>query len=267
MNTTKRRNRIIQLSLTIGAVVWIIPVISAIQISFQNGGMKNYTDVFATKINDILILPKMISNSFAVTGGTIFIVMVSSTLAAYAFSKLEFRGSKVFFVLLLSCYAIPMLCTLIPNSLLIKALGLRGSYLSMILLLATANIPLAILIFKGNFDSVSSSYLEAARMDGCTDFKGFLYIILPMSKPAIVNVLVVLFIQVWNDFQIPLVFSTNPEKYTLTLAPTFFGLTQNRLDLPHLYASIVIIAIPVVVFYIIMQDKIVEGMSIGGLKE
>lgn len=267
MNTTKRRNRIIQLCLTIGAVVWIIPVISAIQISFQNGGMKNYTDVFATKINDILILPKMIFNSFVVTGGTIFMVMVSATLAAYAFSKLKFKGSKVFFVLLLSCYAIPMLCTLIPNSLLIKALGLRGSYLSMILLLATANIPLAILIFKGNFDSVSSSYLEAARMDGCTDFKGFLYIILPMSKPAIVNVLVVLFIQVWNDFQIPLVFSTNPEKYTLTLAPTFFGLTQNRLDLPHLYASIVIIAIPVVVFYIIMQDKIVEGMSIGGLKE
>ena len=106
-NTTKRRNRIIQLCLTIGAVVWIIPVISAIQVSFQNGGMKNYTDVFATKINDILILPKMISNSFAVTGGTIFIVMVSSTLAAYAFSKLEFRGSKVFFVLLLcNTYAV-----------------------------------------------------------------------------------------------------------------------------------------------------------------
>ena len=95
----------------------------------------------------------------------------------------------------------------------------------------------------------------------------FLRILLPMSKSAIVNVLVVLFIQVWNDFQIPLVFSTDPEKYTLTLAPTFFGLTQNRLDLPHLFASIVIIAIPVIVFYMFMQDKIVEGMSMGGLKE
>ena len=89
-----------------------------------------------------------------------------------------------------------------------------------------------------------------------------------MSKSAIVNVLVVLFIQVWNDFRIssPYV-STDPEKYTLTLAPTFFGLTQNRLDLPHLFASIVIIAIPVIVFYMFMQDKIVEGMSMGGLKE
>ena len=126
---------------------------------------------------------------------------------------------------------------------------------------------LAILIFKGNFDGISKTYVEAASIDGSTNIKNFLYIILPMSKPAIVNVLVVLFIQIWNDFQVPLVFATSPEKYTLTLAPTFFGLTQNRLDLPHLYASIVIIAIPVVVFYMFMQDKIVPGCGRSWMEE
>lgn len=269
MKTTMKKSKraAIVIIMFVIAVIWIIPVISTLQISFQNGGFDNYTDVFSTRINDLLILPKMVLNSFIVTGGAILIVMVSASLAAYAFSKMEFRGRTFFFVLLLSCYAIPILSTLIPNSLLIKELGLRGSYISMICLLATANIPLAILIFKGNFDGISKTYVEAASIDGSTNIKNFLYIILPMSKPAIVNVLVVLFIQIWNDFQVPLVFATSPEKYTLTLAPTFFGLTQNRLDLPHLYASIVIIAIPVVVFYMFMQDKIVEGMSLGGLKE
>lgn len=267
MSNAKKKNLLIEVILFAVAAVWIIPVLSTVQISLKNGGLQNYQDVFATKINEVMILPKMILNSVIVTGGTILIVMVSATLAAYAFSKQVFRGKHFFFVLLLSCYAIPMLSTLIPNSLLMKSLGLRGSYISMIFLLATANIPLAILIFKGNFDGISKTYIEAAAIDGSTDLKTFLFIILPMSKPAVVNVLVVLFIQVWNDFQIPLVFSTSPEKYTLTLAPTFFGLTQNRLDLPHLYASIVIIAIPVIVFYMFMQDKIVEGMSLGGLKE
>lgn len=267
MSKKKKTAVLIEVFLFSVAVVWVIPVISTMQVSLKNGGFQNYKDVFSTRINDVLILPKMILNSFIITGGTIMIVMISASLAAYAFSKLKFKGRKFFFVLLLSCYAIPILSTLIPNTLLIRDLGLRGSYISMIVLLATANIPLAILIFKGNFDGVSSTYLEAAAIDGCTDFQVFLRILLPMSKSAIVNVLVVLFIQVWNDFQIPLVFSTDPEKYTLTLAPTFFGLTQNRLDLPHLFASIVIIAIPVIVFYMFMQDKIVEGMSMGGLKE
>ncbi|MSC83771.1 carbohydrate ABC transporter permease [Eubacterium sp. am_0171] len=267
MSKKKKTAVLIEVFLFSVAVVWVIPVISTMQVSLKNGGFQNYKDVFSTRINDVLILPKMILNSFIITGGTIMIVMISASLAAYAFSKLRFKGRKFFFVLLLSCYAIPILSTLIPNTLLIRNLGLRGSYISMIVLLATANIPLAILIFKGNFDGISSTYLEAAAIDGCTDFQVFLRILLPMSKSAIVNVLVVLFIQVWNDFQIPLVFSTDPEKYTLTLAPTFFGLTQNRLDLPHLFASIVIIAIPVIVFYMFMQDKIVEGMSMGGLKE
>lgn len=263
----KKKNLIIEIFLFTVAMIWLIPVVSSVSVSFNNGGIQNYIDVFETKINEMYILPKMIFNSFMVTGIAIAIVMVSSTLAAYAISIIRFKGSMVIFVLLLSCYAIPILSTLIPNLLLIKELDLRGSYISMSVLLATTNIPLSILIFKGNFDGISRTYVEAAAIDGCTDFQSFLYIVLPMSKPAIVNVLVVLFIQIWNDFQVPLVFAGSPEKYTLTLAPTFFGLTQNRLDMPHLYASIIIIAIPVVIFYMIMQDKIVEGMCMGGLKQ
>lgn len=263
----KKNKLIIEIFLFTVAIIWMLPMISSIAISFNNGGIHNYIDVFMTKINEMYILPKMILNSFIVTGIAIGIVMVSSTLAAYAISIIKFKGCNIVFVILLSCYAIPILSTLIPNLLLIKELGLRGSYISMSVLLATANIPLAILIFKGNFDSIPRTYVEASAIDGCTNFQSFLFIILPMSKPAIVNVLVVLFIQIWNDFQVPLVFSGNPEKYTLTLAPTFFGLTQNRLDMPHLYASIIIIAVPVVIFYMFMQDKIVAGMSMGGLKQ
>lgn len=260
-------NIAIEIFLSIIALIWIVPVITAVITSLKVKGLQNYTLVFTTKMDDIYIFPRMVTNSFIITISSIIFILVSSILAAYAFSKLKFRGKNFFYIAILSCFAIPIISTLIPNSILISRFGLRGTHASMILLLVTANIPLSLMIFRGNFDGISNSFIEAATIDGSSNFNTLIKILLPMSKPAIVNVLVVMFIQVWNDFQIPLIFATKPKLYTLTLAPSFFGLTQNRLDLPPLYASIIVIAVPVIIFYILMQDKIIKGMTLGGIKE
>lgn len=267
-NRRKNSNNIaIEIFLTNVAIIWIIPAVTAVQVSLKEKGIQNYLIVFTTKIDDILIFPRMLMNSAIVSITSILIIMVSSILAAYAFSKFDFKCKSFLYMAIIGSFAIPVISTLIPNSILISKLGLRNTLVSMILLLVTANLPLSIMIFKGNFDGISNSYIEAAAIDGSTNFNTLVKIILPMSKPAIVNVLVVIFIQVWNDFQIPLIFATKPKLYTLTLAPSFFGLTQNRLDLPPLYASIIIIAVPVIIFYILMQDKIIKGMTLGGIKE
>jgi len=260
-------NICVEVFLLIIAIIWIIPVITAVITSLKVKGIQNYLLVFTTIMDDIYIFPRMVMNSFIVTISSIILIILSSILAAYAFSKLTFKGKTVLYVSILGCFAIPIISTLIPNSILISRLGLRGTYASMILLLVTANIPISLMIFRGNFDGISNSYIEAATIDGSSSFNTLIKILLPMSKPAIVNVLVVMFIQVWNDFQIPLIFATKPKLYTLTLAPSFYGLTQNRLDLPPLYASIIVIAVPVIIFYILMQDKIIKGMTLGGIKE
>jgi ABC-type glycerol-3-phosphate transport system permease component len=258
---------LIELFLIIIAGIWIIPAVTAVETSLRVKGIQNYLLIFTTKIEDMLIFPRMALNSAVITSVSLFLILLTSILAAFAFSKLHFKGKTFFYIAILSCFAIPIISTLIPNSILVIALGIRNTYAPMILLLVTANLPLSIMIFRGNFDGIADSYLEAANIDGSTNLNTMMKIIIPMSKPAIVNVLVVMFIQVWNDFQIPLIFATKPNLYTLTLAPSFYGLTQNRLDLPPLYASIIVIAVPVIIFYIVMQDKIIKGMTLGGIKE
>jgi raffinose/stachyose/melibiose transport system permease protein len=257
----------IEIFLLIVALIWIVPAITAIKTSLQVDGIQNYIHVLTAKIDDINILPRMFLNSVIISGVSIAIIILASVPTAFAFSKLHFRGRVVLYVAILGCFAIPIISTLIPNSILITRLGLRNTHASMIILMVTANLPLSIMILKGNIDSISNTYMEAARIDGSSNFNTLLKIIVPMSMPAIVNVLVVLFIQVWNEFQIPLIFAGKPILYPLTLAPSFFGISQNRLDLPPLYASIILIAVPVVVFYIFMQDKIIKGMTLGGIKE
>lgn len=257
----------IEVFLVLTACVWIVPVCAAISTSLKVKGVENYAIVLSTTIDGIRIFPRMFLNSLIISSATILLIMTSAILAAYAFSKLWFKGRRTLYLLILGCFAIPMISTLIPNSILITRIGLRGTYASMVLLLVTVNLPLALMIFKSNFESMPDAFLEAATIDGSSSLNTLLKIVVPMSKPAIVNVLVVMFIQVWNDFQIPLIFATETKMYPLTLAPSFFGLTQNRLDLPPLYASIISIAVPVVLFYMLMQDKIIKGMSMGGIKE
>lgn len=263
----RRGDLIIQIVLVLIAAIWLVPVVTALRTSLSGNGWGNYQLVFSTTVNNVLILPRMFRNSMFVTTVTILIILTFAILGAYAFSKMQFRGRKLLYLAFVGCFSIPMIATLIPNSILFARVGLRGSYTSMILILATINLPLAMMIFKSYFDALSNTFLEAAKMDGSNSFRTLLHVVVPMSTPVIVNVLVVMFIQVWNDFQVPLIFATRTDMYTLPMAPRFFGLSANRLDLPPLYASIIILVVPVVIFYMIWQDKIIEGMTMGGIKE
>lgn len=269
MKSNERKIRISiipkEIFLLMVATIWLIPVYSAIEYSLRNG-FSDYLTVLNAHIGDMLIFPRMALNSLAVTGITMLLIGITGTLAAYAFAKFDFRGKQLIYVLIVSCYAIPIVSALIPNSLTIKVLNLRGTYTSMILLLAAANLPMALMILRGNIASIPDALLEAAAIDGSSPLHTLTTVVVPVVRAGIVNMLVVMFIQVWNDFQIPLIFATTTEMYTLTLAPSFYSQADGRLNLSTLYASIVIIGIPVVIFYFFMQDKIMEGMTMGSVK-
>ena len=247
------------------AAIWLVPVYSAIEYSLRNG-FHDYMTVLNTHIGNTLIFPRMALNSFIVTGVTLMLIWASGVLAAYAFAKFDFKFKELFYLLIVSCYAIPIVSALIPNSLTIKTLNLRGTYSSMVILLAAANLPMALMILRGNIASIPDALMEAAAIDGSSPIHTLLTVVMPVARAGVVNMLVVMFIQVWNDFQIPLIFATTTEMYPLTLAPSFYGQADGRLNLSTLYSSIVIIGIPVVIFYFFMQDKIMEGMTMGSIK-
>lgn len=262
----KKSYLLIELFLLMVALVWILPMISAVQTSLSGKGWENYRAVLRFKLNGIYFLPKMFANSVIVSGITIALVMAVTILAGYAFSKLEFKGRNVLYVAILGCFAIPAISTFLPNTMLIKYMGIRNTYLAMILPMTTINIPISLLIFKNYFDGISDSFLEAATIDGSSRFNTLIKVILPMSTPVVVNILIVLFLYTWNDFTIPLMFTSKQNLFTLTLAPGFFALAQDRVEMGPLYASIILIAVPIIIFYMALQDKIIKGLTLGGVK-
>lgn len=247
------------------ALIWLVPVYSAVEYSLRNG-FTDYLTVLKARIGETIIFPRMALNSLIITGAALLVIWITGLLAAYAFAKFDFKCKELFYVLIVGCYAIPIVSALIPNSLTIKIFGLRGTYSSMVLLMAAANLPMALMILRGNIASIPDALMEAAAIDGSRPLHTLITVVAPVARAGIVNMLVVMFIQVWNDFQIPLIFATTTEMYPLTLAPSFYSTADGRLNLSTLYAAIVIIGIPVVIFYFFMQDKIMEGMTMGSVK-
>jgi ABC-type glycerol-3-phosphate transport system permease component len=262
----RKQDFIITAFLLVLAIIWVIPILNAFKLSLDTNGWGNYMKVLTFELDGTLFLPKMFLNSIIVVGTSIFLVLAITATAAYSFSKMKFPGSDAIYLSILAFYAVPIITILLPTSTIIQFLGLRNTYAAMIIPMVTINIPIALLIFKNYFDSISSTYIEAAQMDGCSNFKILFKIILPMSTPALVNVLIVLFLLTWNDYAIPLMFTSENDLFTLTLAPGFFSMAMNRSEVGPLYACIILIAIPTLIVYLLLQKKITEGAQAGGIK-
>ncbi|WP_343246256.1 carbohydrate ABC transporter permease [Diplocloster hominis] len=258
---------LILLCLILLAVIWIVPLVNSFFLSLKGNGLVNYQTVFTFKIKGQYFLPRMFLNSVLVVGGSLVIILAFSSLAAYAFSKLKFRGRNFLFILILSFYSIPVISILLPISTIERFLNLKDTYFAMIIPMVAINLPLALMILKNFFDTIPDSFIEAATIDGSNTFTTFFYVLLPMVSPAVVNVLVVVFMLTWNDYTIPLMFNSVQSHYTLTMAPGFFNLALNKSDIGPLFASIIVIAIPTIIFYIFMQDKLKSGLTAGGIKE
>lgn len=249
------------------AFIWVIPLFNAFSLSLDKHGALNYKTVLTFKIQGKYFMPLMFFNTVFVVGMALFLTLCFSLLAAYAFSKMKFKGRLLIYSLLLSFYSIPVISVMLPMSNIIRKIGLQNSYFSMIIPMVAVNLPLSLLIMKNYFDSVSNTFIEAAILDGASSMYVLIKILIPMVSPAIVNLLIVNFMLMWNDYTIPLMFNRAQKHYLLTLAPGFFNLALNKSDIGPLFASIIIIALPSVLFYIIMQNKIKTGLAAGGIKE
>lgn len=249
------------------AAFWAVPIINAVQMSLSRSGFDNYKIVLTFRVGGILYLPRMFVNSVIISGSSIVLIMSLSILAAYAFSKMRFLGRNTLYVLALSFYTVPVLATLFPNVMLLRAFGLRGTYFAMILPMVAINLPLSLIIFRNYFDGIPDSILEASRIDGASHFRNLTTILIPISGPIMINAFIVLFLLTWNDYVIPLMFAARKEFHPLTLAPGFFSLTKDRIEYGPLYASIILIAVPSLLIYAILQNRLINGIMAGSIKE
>lgn len=190
--------------------------------------------------------------------------MFAVTLVAYGFARLRFPGRSVLFLLMLSTLMIPYQVTLVPRFILFSKLGMTNSYWPLTLPAFTGS-PFLIFLVRQYMMSIPFDLDEAAYIDGATRFDVFWRIIVPLSRPALMLVVVFTFIDVWNDFLQPLIFLHNPKLFTISLGLSFFqGEKESSWNL--MMAAALMAMVPPVVLFFFAQKQLIGGISVEGLK-
>ncbi|REE85171.1 carbohydrate ABC transporter membrane protein 2 (CUT1 family) [Paenibacillus taihuensis] len=219
----------------------------------------NYAEVF-NRVPFADFIGNSLKISLLIVVGHIFI----SSMAAFAFSRISFPGRNLIFIIFLAGLMIPGQVTIIPQFILISRLGLIDTHWALILP-ALIN-PLGIFMIRQMMMTISSTYDEAAYMDGASRMWVFLKVILPMVFPAIAVTSVMTFIANWNDFFRPLIFLNTFEKMTLPLGMTVLTGTFGSGNLSAILAGVTLSLVVPLLFYIFGQKYLVEGITAGGLK-
>ena len=203
-------------------------------------------------------------NSLIVTVPSVFLIVLISSLAAYAFARLKFRGQTALFYLLLIGVMVPPQAIVIPVFQIIVKLGLLNSFFGMIILYMSWS-PVAILILTTFFRGIPHEIFEAAQVDGASILKTYYRIALPLSTPALATVAIFYFVWVFNDFLYPLVILQNPAKATIPLGLLQFQGEYHN-DWATQNAALTMALFVPFVLYMLFQGKFVRGLTAGAVK-
>jgi raffinose/stachyose/melibiose transport system permease protein len=204
-------------------------------------------------------------NSIMVTVPTVIAVVVLSALAGYGISRFKFRGRDFMFYTLLLGLTIPFQSVMIPLFYQLNSMGLLGTYWAMILPATAFGLPFGVFLMQAFFEDLPNELADAARVDGCSEWRIFKDVMLPLAKPAISSLIVFQFMATWNNFIMPLLFLQEENIRTVPLGLLYFQGKYTR-DLTLLSAGVAIATIPIVVIYVLFQRQFVKGLTAGAVK-
>jgi len=253
---------LIQGLLALLGILYLIPLVNVALMSLGGAGVSNYSYLFTSGFPIV----RMIFNSFLVSVLQVTVILAVASPAAFAFSKMSFPGRDAIYLCIVLTMSISMLCFISPLFQTLKALGWMNTYAALVLPAATFWTPVAILILKNYFDSLGREMLEATMMEGGGFFTAWWKVYLPVSRPATVNVIVFAFINSWNDYLNPLLFSRTDDMKTLPMAVVALSNSIYGARPEVVAACLVIMAIPSVGIYLLLQDFLGEGMTAGSVK-
>jgi multiple sugar transport system permease protein len=202
-------------------------------------------------------------NSVLVASITTLLSVTVNLLAGYAFAKLRFFGKGALFLLILSTMMIPAQAIMIPQFRMVTSLGLFGTFWAVII--PSASTAFGIFLARQFMQSIPDELLEAARVDGASNLRIFLRIVLPLCKPLIAVMVLLAFMAQWNDFLWPLIVLKDPALYTLPVSLRFL---QGQYDANYggLMAMALLTCLPLVVLFLALQRYFVQGLARSGLK-
>ena len=221
---------------------------------------QNYIDAFTT-----VSLGKYFLNTFIFTVATTACMLLVIIPAAFAFSRLEFKGKNLVFTLFLSLMMIPNELVIITNFQTITNWDLRNTFLGLILPSVTSVF--YIYLLKENFEQIPDELYRAAKMDGTSDLKYLIRVMIPICRPTLITIAILKVIECWNSYVWPRLITDNPAYYLVSngiqeIREYGFG----RENVPAMMAAVVAISVPLIVLFLIFRKKIMAGVSRGGTK-
>ncbi len=204
-------------------------------------------------------------NSAIITIIAVVVAVLLGAMVSYGVARLRFKASGFVKSLFLVGMSIPAYAAIVPLFSIFNSLKLLDSYSSVIIAQIVFAFPITVFILEGFFSTLPSELEEAAIMDGCSILGGYFRIIMPIAKPSIVTVAVIDFINIWNDLLFPQILLSSQNKMPLTVALTVFA-DLDSVDYSGMLAAVVLTIVPTVLVYIVLHDKIMEGMTAGAVK-
>lgn len=264
---------IIYVLLIVMAALMLVPFLWMLSASFKmnkdvfafpiewipsNPRVRNYVDIW-TKIP----LLTFIFNTAKLTIIVTLLQLFTSSFAAYAFAKLNFKGKKALFLGYIATIAVPWQAYMVPQFMMMRSWGLNNTHLAIICLQAFSAF--GVFLMKQFYEGVPTELCEAARIDGLSEYGIWWRIMLPLSKPALSTLTIFTFVATWNDFLGPLIYLTKTELKTIQIGLRMF-ISQYSAEYGLIMAASVIALIPVLIVFLALQKYFVQGVATAGLK-
>ncbi|GAA5202671.1 carbohydrate ABC transporter permease [Microbacterium jejuense] len=208
-----------------------------------------------------------LGNSAFVSLLTVLLTLVVSTLGGYAFARFSFPGKNLLFLTVLAILMVPYTTLLIPLYVILNAVGLSNSLVGVAIVLTMFQLPFSMFMMRISFESVPRELDEAAMVDGATTFGALRRVLLPAVKPGLITVGMFAFLAAWNDFMAPLILITDTNRMTLPLAVSNLRVqVQGVIDYGATEAGVVVLALPCIVLFLVLQRHYVRGFMSGAFK-
>ncbi|MCI8297381.1 MAG: carbohydrate ABC transporter permease [Lachnospiraceae bacterium] len=273
-NTKTRTMRVILYIVLIAlALVMLVPFAWMLSASFKldkdvfvfpiqwipaNPRWQNYVDIW-----NKIPLSKFVLNTAKLTVIVTFLQLLTSSFAAYAFAKLDFKGKDLLFLAYIATIAVPWQVYMVPQFMMMRSMGLADTHLAIICLQAFSAF--GVFMMKQFYEGIPTELCEAARIDGMNEYQIWYKIMLPLSKPSLSTLTIFTFVNTWNDFLGPLIYLTTESKKTLQLGLRMF-ISQFGSEYGLIMAASVLSLIPVLVVFLSLQKYFVEGVAASGVK-
>lgn len=224
--------------------------------------LENYVYIF-TEMSGFV---RYIINSLVVTISTVLIVLVSSAMGGYAFGMRKFWGQNILFMAVVGVLTIPYIMYLIPIFLMEYEMGLRNTWLGLILPYVALNLPWGLLIMRGAFSAIPLDMRDAAVIDGCNEFQMWWRVLVPINTPSLAAATIITFVFAWQEYMFASTLMTENEWQTLPVGIVWLRDELQTLVMGRVGAMVIVTIIPVLFLFFVFRRFFIQGLSEGMLK-